>query len=144
MQIRRTILSLIAAGFLATGSSAAEANTYRTNFNKGWRFSLDSVNWRQLDLPHDWAIEGDFSADNPSGAGGGALPGGIGYYTKTFTAGKNRGDKRLFIDFDGAFMNASVRINGHQLGTRPYGYASFSYDLTPYIREGENVLGEGG
>lgn len=140
MQIRRTILSLIAAGFLVTGGSAAEVNKYRVNFNKGWRFSIDSVNWRQLDLPHDWAIEGEFSADNPSGAGGGALPGGIGYYTKTFTAGRNSGDKRLFIDFDGAFMNASVWINGHLLGTRPYGYASFSYDLTPYVKEGENVL----
>ena len=61
----------------------------RQSFDKDWRFVLaDSVQmsavgyndswWRKLDVPHDWAIEGDFYVGNPSGAGGGALPGGIG------------------------------------------------------------------
>lgn len=92
-------------------------------------------------MPHDWAIEGEFSKDNPSGTGGGALPGGIGWYRKTFTADKADEGKRYRIDFDGAYMNSTVYINGHELGTRPYGYISFSYDLTPYIKWGEeNVL----
>lgn len=69
------------------------------------------------------------------------MPGGVGWYRKTFTADKADQGKRLRIDFDGAYMNSTVYINGHELGTRPYGYISFSYDLTPYIKWGEkNVV----
>ncbi|MDE6161312.1 MAG: beta galactosidase jelly roll domain-containing protein, partial [Muribaculaceae bacterium] len=120
-------------------------------FNDGWRFHLgevagaetpgfDDSGWRTLDLPHDWAIEGDFSQDNPSGTGGGALPGGIGWYRKTFDVAPALLKKHTYIDFDGAYMNATVYINGHKLGTRPYGYASFSYDLTPWLHAGRNVV----
>lgn len=113
------------------------------NFNSDWQFALgDTVNsstsWRTLNLPHDWAIEGDFSPDNPSGTGGGALPGGIGWYRKSFTVPVADRGKKLYIDFDGVYMNSTVWINGHRLGNRPYGYASFSYDLTPYIKWGKN------
>ena len=124
------------------------------NFNKGWRFALniderqnitaddyDDSGWRTLDLPHDWAIEGDFDEHNPSGTGGGALPGGIGWYRKTFKADKKDRGQVFTIEFDGVYMNSSVYINGHLLGTRPYGYISFSYDITPYINwDGENVI----
>ncbi len=112
------------------------------NFDKGWQFSLGSpdAEARTVDLPHDWAIEGDFSKDNPSGTGGGALPGGIGWYRKTFTLPASDAGKKVYIDFDGAYMNSTVSINGHELGTRPYGYASFSYDLTPWLRKGENQI----
>ena len=124
------------------------------NFNPGWRFALnidegqdltatdyDDSSWRKLDLPHDWAIEGDFDEHNPSGTGGGALPGGIGWYRKTFKVSKKDQGKSIRIEFDGVYMNSSVWINGHLLGTRPYGYISFSYDLTPYINwGGKNVI----
>ena len=124
------------------------------NFNKGWKFALniddrqditaddyDDSSWRTLDLPHDWAIEGDFDEHNPSGTGGGALPGGIGWYRKTFKADKKDRGQVFTIEFDGVYMNSSVYINGHLLGTRPYGYISFSYELTPYIKwDGENVI----
>lgn len=120
-------------------------------FDKGWKFLIgDNKNfsspkfndssWRSLNLPHDWAIEGNFSEDNPSGTGGGALPGGVGWYRKTFTLPSDMKGKQIYIDFDGAYMNATVFINGHELGTRPYGYASFSYDLTPWLKPGENVV----
>jgi beta-galactosidase len=119
------------------------------DFNFGWRFQLgddpewaaegyDDSSWRSLHLPHDWSIEGEFSADNPSTPGGGALPGGIGWYRKTFTLPAD--GARRSIEFDGVFMNSTVYINGHELGTRPYGYSSFTYDLTPYLREGENTI----
>ncbi len=109
------------------------------SFNDGWEFRLDKdEQWRTLTLPHDWAIEGDFSQDNPSGTGGGALPGGLGYYRKTFTVTDLR--KQTFIDFDGAYMNASVYVNGKLAGTRPYGYASFSYDITPLLVKGSNTI----
>ena len=136
------------------GCTSAERVTdnRRQDFTAGWTFHLgddsaasrpdyDDTAWRILHLPHDWAIEGEFSRDNPSGTGGGALPGGIGWYRKTFTVDKADEGKRLYIDFDGVYMNSEVFINGHSLGVRPYGYVSFSYDLTPYIKwGGKNVV----
>ncbi len=124
------------------------------NFNKDWSFALnpdeskglsspeyDDSGWRILNLPHDWAIEGDFDERNPSGTGGGALPGGIGWYRNTFKVSENDRGQVFRIEFDGVYMNSSVYINGHLLGTRPYGYISFSYDLTPYINwGGVNVI----
>ncbi len=122
------------------------------SFDKDWLFILaDSSgmqktaypdgHWRSLNLPHDWAIEGDFSPSNPSGASGGALPGGIGWYRKHFSVDPQEKYDRFTITFDGVYMNSTVFINGHKLGTRPYGYSTFEYDLTPYInKEGDNVI----
>ena len=133
---------------IACGATARE----RINFDKGWRFALaDSVQmsaldyndskWHTLNVPHDWAIEGDFCASAPSGNSGGALPGGIGWYRKTFTVDNADKGKMMYIDFDGVYMNAKVWINGTLLGQRPYGYSSFRYDLTPYIiYGGKNVV----
>ena len=141
----------IALFCLLLGVAASNARE-RLNFDKGWRFCLaDSAQmsspryndskWRTLNLPHDWAIEGDFSATAPSGNSGGALPGGTGWYRKTFTVDAADRDKQFYIDFDGVYMNSTVWINGTKLGTRPYGYSSFRYDLTPYLKFGEkNVV----
>ncbi len=85
-----------------------------------------------LDLPHDWSIEGEFSKDNPATPGGGALPGGIGWYRKAFNIPESSKGKAVFIEFDGVYRNSEVWINGHELGKRPYGYSSFRYELTPY------------
>ena len=132
----------------ANKSSVRQIN----DFTEDWKFSLsddslasngnfDDSKWRTLNLPHDWSIEADFSADNPASPGGGALPGGIGWYRKTFTADPSFENKNVYIDFDGVYRNSRVWINGHFLGERPYGYISFRYDLTPYIRTGEqNVI----
>ena len=130
---------------------AAEAREVR-NFDNDWLFILaDSAqmretgyndsHWRALDLPHDWAIEGDFLASNPSGAGGGALPGGIGWYRKHFQVdGATLGKNLTIIEFDGVYMSSTVYVNGHDVGTRPYGYSSFQYNITPYLVAGENVI----
>ena len=124
----------------------------RQNFDAGWRFILaDSAqmagssyqdgHWRMLNLPHDWAIEGDFLASNPSGAGGGALPGGIGWYRKTFTlSGDDALQSRYFIEFDGVYMNSTVYVNGQKVGHRPYGYSSFEYEITQFLKKGSNVI----
>lgn len=122
----------------------------RVNFDANWKFHLGDVpngesssfsdqNWRSLDLPHDWSIEGSFRPDNPSGHQGGLLPGGIGWYRKSFSLSGIK-EKKYFIVIDGAYKNSTVYINGHSLGTRPYGYATFQYDMTPYVQEGGNVL----
>lgn len=122
------------------------------DFTEDWKFYLgdvptaynenyDDTNWRIIDLPHDWSIEADFSIDNPSTPGGGALPGGIGWYRKEFVVDKSNEGKHLYIDFDGIYWNSTVWLNGHLLGERPNGYISFRYDLTPYIKIGEkNVI----
>ena len=122
----------------------------RQTFDADWRFILaDSAQmskaeyndsfWRRLNVPHDWAREGDFYAGNPSGAGGGALPGGVGWYRKTFNISQLTTDC-YFLEFDGVYMNSTVYVNGQKVGFRPYGYSSFEYDITPYLKQGRNVV----
>jgi len=119
------------------------------NFNEGWYFRLgddakasgldfDDSGWRMLNLPHDWSIEGSFSEKNPATAGGGALPGGIGWYRKTFFLPGKDSLKNVFIEFDGIYRCSEVYINGHLLGMRPNGYISFRYELTPYLHYGDS------
>ncbi|MFL5741550.1 MAG: glycoside hydrolase family 2 TIM barrel-domain containing protein [Flavisolibacter sp.] len=123
----------------------------RTDFDEDWKFRLDSVasysdpaiddaSWRTLNLPHDWSIEGSFSTDNPAGVGGGALPGGVGWYRKHFVIPSSQKNKQVFVEFDGVYRNSEVFINGHSLGFRPNGYISFSYELSPYLNFGAQNL----
>ncbi|HKJ32491.1 MAG TPA: beta-galactosidase GalB [Balneolales bacterium] len=122
-------------------------NRSRMLFDFNWRFHLGDVrngqkpgfsddSWRKLNLPHDWSIEGQFSKNNPAGADGGALPGGIGWYRKSFTMPESKKGKLIFIEFYGVYENSDVWINGHHLGKRPYGYSTFRYDMTPYLHYG--------
>ncbi|WP_239544348.1 glycoside hydrolase family 2 TIM barrel-domain containing protein [Virgibacillus halotolerans] len=126
------------------------------NFNEQWRFKretdgkiegvsdpdFDDTSWRQLDLPHDWSIELDFNPDSAATHEGGYLDGGTGWYRKTFTMPSSMKDKRISIDFDGVYMNSTTYLNGKELGTYPYGYNGFSYDMTDdlYTDGRENVL----
>ncbi|WP_289075043.1 glycoside hydrolase family 2 TIM barrel-domain containing protein [uncultured Bacteroides sp.] len=147
-----TYIGIFCCMLLGACSSVSVSPREKICFNDNWSFSLsdnpkasetdfDDKEWRVLNLPHDWAIEGDFSKDNPSGTGGGALPGGTGWYRKTFVPGNEDSDKIIRIDFDGIYMNSEVFINGQSLGKRPYGYISFGYDITPYLKWNEkNVI----
>ena len=146
----------MAAALVLACSCSHKAAGPRTveDFNFDWRFTLgdspawaapgfDDGDWRALHLPHEWSIEGEFSPDNPSGTCGVALPGGIGLYRKHFKTPEGTADGRVVcVEFDGVFMNSTVYVNGHTAGTRPYGYSSFSYDITSYLNpEGEdNVI----
>ena len=145
--MRHQIILALTAVIAMTGMSSQARE--RQCFDHHWRFLLgDSVQmadadyndswWRLLDVPHDWAIEGDFHVGNPSGAGGGALPGGIGWYRKSFTVDKSA--VNYYLEFDGVYMNSTVYVNGQEVGFRPYGYSSFEYDITPYVHEGKNVV----
>ena len=145
-----TVIILLASIMVSCYKSETARETIK--FTKDWKFNLsdseqfssaefDDSGWRTLDVPHDWSIEGEFSKDNPASPGGGALPGGTGWYRKTFTIPANDKDKLIFIDFDGVYQKSEVWINGHFLGMRPYGYISFRYELTSFLNFGGlNVL----
>jgi len=101
---------------------------------------FDDSSWRTLNVPHDWSIEGSYDESNPAGIAGAFLPAGIGWYRKQIVINKLREGENYFVEFDGVYMNSDVWINGVHLGTRPNGYISFSYNLTPHLRSGINVL----
>jgi len=146
------ILSFVLGIFLfACQSPEMRVNRVRTSLDFDWRFIQEDVGgaeainfndsqWRQLDVPHDWSIEGSYDEANPSGIRGAFLPAGIGWYRKSLSIEEFEADDKFFVEFDGVYMNSDVWINGQHLGKRPYGYISFSYDLTPYLKKGKNVL----
>lgn len=119
-------------------------------FNEDWKFHLADVDkakepafddsaWRTLDLPHDWSIEGAFDPKLASCTA--FLPCGIGWYRKTFTVAADAKDKLISIRFDGVMNHSLVWCNGRLIGGRPYGYSSFTCNLTPAIRfGGKNVI----
>jgi len=120
----------------------------RLDFDRGWRFhlgdipdgisraELDDSDWRPVDLPHDWSIELDRSPASPSGSAGGFFPAGVGWYQKRFPITDELRDKTVLVEFEGVYMNAEVWLDDHFLGRQPYGYTSFSYDLTPHLTAG--------
>jgi beta-galactosidase len=136
----------------AETACAADLPRERLTADFGWRFmkgdqtgaekpGFDESAWRILDLPHDWSIEGPYTQSDPTGGSGGSLPTGVGWYRRTFTAPEAWRGREVFVDFDGVYMNSDVWLNGRLLGHRPFGYISFEYNLTPYLKLGQtNVL----
>ncbi len=141
---------LLFAAFFCLTFGAVMAQTQITgrttvNFNFGWKFhrgdlfgaqtvQLNDAVWRNIDLPHDWSIEGPYDSRWASSTA--YLPGGIGWYRKHFTVPSNYSKQKVFLYFDGVYNNSEVWINGKYLGKRPNGYISFQYDLTPYLKFG--------
>ncbi len=141
-----SIIVLIFLFFSCNKANDKQTSVERTiSFNKDWQFHLEDslvtdssqFSWKKLTLPHDWSIEGDFNKNNPAGVGGGALPGGIGWYKKIFKVAPTDSTKINSIVFDGVYNNSEVWINEHYLGKRPNGYIGFQYNLTPYLNFGE-------
>lgn len=141
------------AQYQATTNEKGAGSVQRKQlFDHNWKFNVgdaptakatdfDDKSWRNLDLPHDWSIEGKLHPKNPTGIGGGYFPAGVGWYRKTFKAPATWTGKRISIYFEGVYMNSEVFVNGKSLGVYPYGYSSFSYDLTPHLDlNKENVL----
>jgi beta-galactosidase len=83
--------------------------------------------------------EGPFESTSPGGSGAGYINAGTGWYRKEFKLPKNIQDKRVFIEFDGVYMNSDVWLNGVHLGNRPYGYSSFQYELTSHLKFGDEI-----
>ena len=146
------LVSILLVSFFS-GFAQSNSNIERKQlFDYDWKFFLGDTasakannfndeSWRKLDLPHDWSIEGQIQPKNPTGGGGGYFPAGIGWYRKTFKVPGEWKGKNISIYFEGVYMNSEVFINGKSLGIYPYGYSSFSYDVTPYLNFGkENVI----
>jgi beta-galactosidase len=140
--------------FLMFLFNATDAQRVTTSFDKDWHFfkgdangaeqiKFDDASWQKLDVPHDWSIEGPYKQNNPTNRGGGYLPAGIGWYRKNFQLGDKYANKKISIEFDGVMANSDVWINGYHLGKHPYGYSSFSYDMTGHLIFGKgknNIL----
>ena len=127
-------------------------------FDSGWRFhqgagekaegsDYNDSSWRSLNLPHDWSIEDIPGTNSPvdsnavGGSSTGYFVGGTGWYRKTFYAGTDLKGKIIQLQFDGIYMNAEIWLNGKYLGTHPYGYTSFSYNITGELAPGKiNIL----
>lgn len=142
----------MAAGLQRPPAEAQEAVRVKQSFDLGWKFTkgdpaaaqsvgFNDSQWRMVDLPHDWSIEGPYSETEPTAGPGGYLPTGIGWYRKKFRMPPGRQPKKFFIEFDGVYEHSEVWLNGYSMGYRPYGYISFGYDVTQHLRLGEeNVI----
>src|SRR4029453_17289226 len=158
MSMKFYLSNVLLVLLLISSALVVKAQSLTQLFDDDWRFHLggaqgaeaqdfDDSRWRQLDLPHDWSIEdlpgtnSPFNRDAISQVNGGFTIGGTGWYRKTFTIPNDQKGKRFVIQFDGVYMNAEVWLNGRALGTHPYGYASFWFDITDEVRFGAaNIL----
>lgn len=138
---------LLFSFILISGCSGKVQYFPDSEFNEGWKFykgsveeaekpAFDDSGWRDVTLPHDWAIEGPFSDSNNARTGGLPIK-GDGWYRKHFVADKTWKGKKISLLFDGAMSNAKVYVNGQLAGERPYGYISFEIDMTPYLQIGK-------
>lgn len=141
------LLMLPSSGLVAS----AQTHRQRISLDDSWTFHLgdevefassdyDDSQWRVLNVPHDWAIESDFSQEAPAGPNGGALPGGIGWYRKRIVLDMHDLTQQLYLLFDGVYMQASVYVNGQYVGGRPNGYLPIYIDISEVAQLGENVV----
>ncbi|WP_215225115.1 beta-galactosidase GalB [Echinicola shivajiensis] len=148
--IYKPFLGVLLVMLMLACSTSTRKQRKILDFNKGWYFKLgdhpNALNadfnvssWRQVTLPHDWSIEGDFSESHSTTTAGGALPAGKGWYRKSFLLSKEAAEQSIWIEFDGVYRNSEVWINGHRLGQRPNGYSSFKYDLSRYLNFGDEA-----
>jgi beta-galactosidase len=140
-----------AAGGSVVAQDRVATPRQRLLMDYGWKFTagnpaaaeapyFDDRGWREVDLPHDWSIEGPYDSAAATTGRGGYLPTGVGWYRRVFTLPAAWNGRRVIIELDGVYENSDVWINGHHLGHRPNGYVSFHYDLTPHLIAGRNVV----
>lgn len=155
---KKVLRLVLFVGFLFSYLTAQAQFQRNNKFDDGWLFHLggaqgaedpefDDTQWRKIDLPHDWSIEdlpgtnSPFSINAISQVNGGFTTGGTGWYRKTFTVPANLKDKNFRLMFDGVYMNSQIWLNGHNLGSNPYGYTSFWFDISDKINfDGDNII----
>ncbi len=117
--------------------------------NNDWKFFLgdepdadymgfDDNAWQNVTIPHDWSVEHPFDKSNASGTG--YVCGGTAWYRKHFTLPDDIKGKRVRVTFGGIYKHSRVFINSNHLGGRAYGYSTFTFDISDFVRAGENVL----
>ena len=147
MKLKSSLIVLVISFLFVNILSAQVSFGKPENINSAWKFTLsdpqgaqhvkfDDSRWEKLDLPHDWSVKGQLSPTLASCTG--YLPGGIAWYRKNLQISENLKSQKLYVYFEGVYNRSEVYINGHLLGKRPNGYISFMYDLTPYVKYGEN------
>lgn len=109
---------------------------FRGDEPKAWLKDFDDSRWQTITLPHDWSVKEPFDIKHSSGTG--YLAGGIGWYRKLLKLSEEDKGKRVYITFDGVYNNSQVWVNSYYLGKRPNGYTSFTYDITDFVRFGED------
>ena len=143
MKTKKIFWSLIVLIFTLNITFSQSSKREKILFDLGWKFHLgdlnaakeplfDDASWRNVNLPHDWSIESDFDSSLASCTG--YLPGGFGWYRKTFDIPQSYQGKTITIQFDGVYCNSEVWVNGKYIGKHPYGYTSFYYNITPFDR----------
>jgi beta-galactosidase len=108
----------------------------RINIDRGWEFSFPHEEVKRVNLPHDFVIATDTSADAVSGPSTGYYGGGIGSYSKQLDVPAEWAGKKIIAEFDGVMGLTTVGLNGSQLGFHPYGYTPFHVDLTEHVKAG--------
>jgi beta-galactosidase len=147
--IRGVRILALTTSLLATAAQAAPRETIV--FDGGWLFAkgdqagaeaatFTDARWTKVDLPHDWAIAGPFAETAAATGSGAFLPTGVAWYRKHFTAPTGWKGRRVFVELDGVMERSGVWINGMHLGYRPSGYLPLRYELTPFLRDGGNVI----
>jgi beta-galactosidase len=150
----RPLAAVTAFAFITFAHTASAGAPRKLDlFDLAWRFHLgdapgaettafDDSAWRALDLPHDWSIEGPNDEKAASGSSGGYVQTGIGWYRKSFSLPEAERGRRVAVQFDGVYQHSTVWINGHEAGSRPYGYSSFIYDISGFLNYGQtpNVI----
>lgn len=120
-------------------------------FNEEWLFyhgdcgeyaenTHDDCKWQQVRLPHDWSTQYELSKEAPTGGGGGYVTAGVGWYRKHFDFYAKNAEEKIFLLFEGVYMDSTVYLNGQKVGGREFGYASFQVDITKDLQDGENLL----
>jgi len=147
MKLKQTLILIIV---LILSVPVFSANKIKINNN--WKFFYGdmpcAINndysdnlWRTINIPHDWAFENGYSVTGVQGVRGSYASGGVGWYRKMINITSNELDsKQFFLDFDGIYMNSEVWVNGQYMGKRPYGYISFSYNVTKALHPGKNLV----
>ena len=143
------ILLLSGCGHLPADSTGNPRSTIL--YSNDWSFHLGDIvdgarpalnddDWRVLNVPHDWSIEGDYKKDSSATKRGGFLDGGIGWYRKSFSWHPSWDQKWVLLTFDGVYMNATIFVNGKERAQQPYGYTGIYVDITESLIKGTNVI----
>ncbi|MGY5356022.1 glycoside hydrolase family 2 TIM barrel-domain containing protein [Wenyingzhuangia sp. IMCC45467] len=148
-QLIKTLVLILTLVLSVACNTKKETSVERKQlFDFNWKFStgnslyahlenFDDQHWKEINLPHDWSIQGASAKSNPSQGDGGFYPMGTGWYRKKFTVPQNYQGKKVSLYFEGVYMNAEVYVNEKSIGRQAYGYTSFEFDMAPYLKYGE-------